>query len=229
MSETTQPPPSGPKKDQLSISRGQIVFTLVILIIVVYGAYAFKGNLGFKELTKDDIYNLLINIGIITIVIERSLEIFVTIWRGQDRIPLDKDAEMDEDNLALVQAKFEKGKVEKKELSEAQNESKISIKVLEDYRGVTRVIAMRASLIAGIIVSIAGFRILSVIFCSTCNGSPLIGGMQLVLFNISDILLTAGILAGGSKGLHTLTELLGNFFDQSNKRLKSLGRTTTQK
>ena len=89
-------------------------------------------------------------------------------------------------------------------------------KILENYRSDTAVLTIRTSLVIGIIISAAGFRILDTLFVT----ENIKGDFQSILFGMTDILLSAGVLAGGSAAIHELSSSLGQFFESSNKRNK---------
>ena len=90
----------------------------------------------------------------------------------------------------------------RKQLEEAKND-------LEEYRSITKNIISILSLFAGIVISLAGVRILQ----SFADISLV--GKQLSLFNTIDILLTGGLLAGGSAGVHRLTKVYEQVTDVS--------------
>ena len=98
----------------------------------------------------------------------------------------------------------EKLKIKKQELEDAEEN-------LENYRSSTRNIISLLSLLAGIVISLAGVRILQ-----TFADIDLVG-KQLSLFNAIDVLLTGGLLAGGSAGVHRLTKVYEQVTDVSNK------------
>ena len=68
-----------------------------------------------------------------------------------------------------------------------------------------------ASLIVGIAVSLAGVRFLEPFFEISS-----LSGFQLLLFHSLDILLTAGLLSGGSDGIHQIT----SFYRQQIAQIK---------
>ena len=82
---------------------------------------------------------------------------------------------------------------------------------LETYRSNTRNIISLLSLLAGIVISLAGVRILQTF------ADVALEGKQLSLFNAIDVLLTGGLLAGGSAGVHRLTKVYEQVTDVSNK------------
>lgn len=73
-------------------------------------------------------------------------------------------------------------------------------------------IATITSLIVGIAVSLAGVRFLEPFFEIKSSG------YQAILFHALDILLTAGLLSGGSDGIHQLTSFYRQRIDNSKSK-----------
>jgi hypothetical protein len=71
---------------------------------------------------------------------------------------------------------------------------------LINYRAYTEKYALRIGFVIGIVLALAGFRILHVIF-DMGDLDP----NQEALFNGIDILLTATLVSGGSKGVNKVT------------------------
>ena len=74
------------------------------------------------------------------------------------------------------------------------------------------------SLIFGLLISAIGFRALqSIVDIEAWKG---ITGNQLNAFYLVDILLTSGLIAGGSDGVHKLMQIYSTFMDASNEKRK---------
>ena len=82
---------------------------------------------------------------------------------------------------------------------------------VSNYRNITKNIIALLSLLAGVVISLAGIRILQ-----SFTDVSLVG-KQLSLFNAIDVLLTGGLLAGGSAGVHRLTKVYEEVTDVSKK------------
>jgi hypothetical protein len=63
-----------------------------------------------------------------------------------------------------------------------------------------------------VVISAAGVRTLAELV------SLPTGGFQLGLFQAADVLLTAGILAGGSTGINSIADLIGSYVDAARQR-----------
>ncbi len=99
----------------------------------------------------------------------------------------------------------------KKELENFKQQLEQAEDDLEKYKEETKAVVSRLSLLAGILISLAGVRILQ----SFANIS--LEGKQLSLLNTIDVLLTGGLLAGGSEGVYRLTKVYEDVTDVNKK------------
>ena len=124
---------------------------------------------------------------------ERFIGAFNSIWRRRGRLELIRGVEN----------------------AKTKNEQIEAQKKLDAYRSRTETLAMYSGFAIGLIVGFAGVHTLQVIFDA---GS--LSGSQKTLFQGVDIVLTAGLIAGGSKGINAITSLLGNFLEASKQKVK---------
>ncbi len=136
----------------------------------------------------------LIQLGILYIValfVERSLEVLIKAWRQGSKSRLEEQARSAEQS--------EKVEAEKK---------------LQEYKAGTQRRALLVGLTMGIMVSLSGVRLLGPIFeLSSAEAS-----FQHAVFQFTDIILTAGLIAGGSATIHELMALVDDFLRTSRKR-----------
>ena len=138
----------------------------------------------------------LVQLGILYVValfVERSLEVLLKAWRQGGKTRLEEQARAADDS------------------GRAAAESE-----LQEYRAGTQKRALLAGLTLGIMVSLSGVRLLGPIFDFGAAAS----GFQQGLFQFTDILLTAGLIAGGSATIHELMALIDDFLRASRKRAK---------
>ncbi len=211
-------------KSFYSRNLSQITFILFALVIIFFGASIKTNRILFHDNLQQRAIDLLTNLGVLILVLERTLEIYASIWFRKDRIPLDESVSKAD---ALVDIEVKKSavpeKVDEPKLEKALDQRKTASEKLKEYKQKTMTYTIWVSFFAGIIISIAGFRVLDSLFISDN-----ITGIQLRIYTYADILLTAGILAGGSNGMHSLSTTLGAFFDSSKERLRNGSRTTNQ-
>ena len=75
------------------------------------------------------------------------------------------------------------------------------------YKSETQKLSLRVSFFIGILVSAVGIRTLGSLVVDI-SAYP---SAQKAFFNLVDILITAGLLAGGSEGIHQLTSVYTNY------------------
>ena len=131
---------------------------------------------------------------VVALFVERSLEVFIKIWRHGEKSRLEEDARTAEENAKAV--------AERK---------------LEEYRAGTRKRALLAGLALGFLVSVSGVRLLGPIFEF---GGADDSSLQQAVFRFTDIVVTAGLIAGGSATVHELMALVDDFLKTSRKRTK---------
>lgn len=169
---------------------GGLVAVVVIVALVVFVLLPSDWKT-FEEFDVSQVGSMLATLGVIALFLERSLEVFISIWR-------------------------EKGKAELLESSE---------KTKEDYRANTQRIAMLVSFSASCLISAVGVRTLQPLV-----GSDTLSGMgerQTDWFHFVDVFLTAGLLAGGSEGIHKLTQVYTTFMEASAIRAEGASQQTT--
>ena len=144
------------------------------------------------NVTAGSLQNLLFSLLLITTFKERAQEIYVIAWRQEGRYKKEqavKDAGEDEQKKAVAQGE------------------------LQTYRATTGRYVSIVSLSSGFFISLAGVRVLSPLVKTAGMSS----GQQEWLF-VVDVLLTAGLLAGGSKMIHEVMAVVS----------EALGRTRGQ-
>jgi hypothetical protein len=126
------------------------------------------------------------------LLVERVLDVFLTIWRAPTSEAIETEAKQQ------PQASAERAEKEK---------------ALQARKAGTRTIAMWSALLIGTLVSAAGLRSFSWFVDAEVIAE--LPAAQSSLFIGIDILLTAGVIAGGSDGIHKIAEVLRNFLKTS--------------
>lgn len=174
------------------------IILLICLIIFVALVTALLGWFDTVRLRRDldfDHYSsLLVDLFIITVIVERFIEVFNSIWRRKGRLEHSRNVEYAENDEAR---------------KEAQRE-------LDAYRARTETLAMYSGFAIGIIIGICGFHTLHSIF-----DVQALQGFQKTAFLASDIVLTAGLIAGGSKGINAVTSLIGEFLQATKEQAEA--------
>lgn len=175
---------------------------LIIAVALLVSVFELTSTAVLKEgINQADYNSLFANLAIIAVILERFIEVFNSIWRRKGKIEL---------QLAVDAAK-------------TPEERLTAQKALDTYRSQTETYAMYGGFMVGLVVAIAGVHVLQVIYDMSS-----LTGWQSALFRATDIVLTAGLLAGGSKGVNAVTAVVGNTLQRSAERAREAGRRTTE-
>ena len=168
-----------------------LLVAALVIVVVVQGDALTPAGVAVGE---RPFLTALVQLGILYIValfVERSLEVLLKAWRQGGKARLEGEG----------QAAGEGGR------AAAESE-------LREYRAGTQRRALLFGLTLGIMVSLSGVRLLGPIFDFGAAASA----FQQAVFQFTDILLTAGLIAGGSATIHELMALIDDFLKASRKR-----------
>jgi F0F1-type ATP synthase assembly protein I len=143
----------------------------------IVGPMKFHENIGLSSISQ-----MLIILLLITVFLERALEVFVLTFRAPG-----------EDNYA-------------------DNAEKLA-----EYKHETRRITLSSALFMGILISMIGIRGIGAFIDFQENTIP----WQRAWFHILDILLTGGVIAGGSNFIHKMLQIITTFMDAVTAAQKS--------
>ena len=168
---------------------------LIIFVAIVITLFDWFDTIRLrKDLYYDHYSSLFAGLFIITVIVERFIEVFNSIWRRQRRLEHIRDVEYAGNDKDRVKAQ----------------------RKLDTYRARTETLAMYSGFVIGIIIGICGLRTLHSIF-----DFEALQGFQKTAFLATDIVLTAGLVAGGSKGINAVTSLVGEFLEVSKERTEA--------
>jgi len=173
----------------------RIWWTLIVLVLAII-TISFGDSLRPID-TEDDPFRIALSqlgiLYIVALIVERSLEVIIKAWRQADKSHYKERVRLAEDDDSKAEAQKE----------------------LEKYRTGTQKRALIVGFILGIFLSVFGIRFLGAIFYfSDVSGWSFQQGM----FQFIDIILTAGLIAGGSATIHELMALIDDFLKSSRKR-----------
>lgn len=178
----------------------------LIVVVVLVGILTFQTT-PQPVIFKNDITQtgtLLAYLFVVALFLERSLEVFITAWREPSKLKQEREIKrLTEAVLAntMTQAELDAAKGE-----------------LEVFRSNTRSLALLVSFAFGLIISAVGVRTLQQFV--EVDGLKALSETQLNLFHLADVCLTGGLLAGGSEGIHKVTQVYTNYMDASAERAK---------
>ena len=162
----------------------------IVVAIIVGGSLAMWPSLEFVKLGGPDFASRFAVLIFFSLLIERTVEVVMSIWRSEEANKRESEVRY------LIASK-----------TPADDETLINAQLrLIEYKAETMKWAMPLSFTLGLLVSAFGVRALSqFIDLTTETGKPL--EQQLWWFNMSDIVFTGALLAGGADPIHKLLDL----------------------
>lgn len=171
-----------------------LVFIVLIAITIYYSVHPQVAPLK-ADLTFQTVLGALGAIFIIVLLVERFTEIAVTIWYQPTTDQLKEEI----DALSKDPAKIDEMQKKSRELAA--------------YKVKTKSFALLFGFSASVIVCSAGIGLLSILVEPGQANGHLIRGV--------DILLTSGLIAGGSDAFHQFVSALETFFVESKKKMEN--------
>lgn len=176
---------------------------IILLLVTLFTTRSFEEYV-FNEVTQGAVVSLLTPLFIIALFLERALEVFISAWR--------------EPRKQEIQTRIDVLRVSK---GVPPGASAVGLggpaTEMEVYKADTKRIAFLCGVGAGILISVAGVRVLHPLV----NWDADMAGSQAAMFNTVDVFLTGGLLGGGSDGMHKLVSVITDFLDST--RLKVQG------
>ncbi len=181
----------------------------------------------FGEFSLDKITQMLTFLTLISLFIERSLEVIIATWRHPGEDGFNGEIQYYESQIADLKSELvSENPPKSEELSHKMSDlEKIKLRRTE-YKSQTKKIALWTALFIGVIISGVGVRALETLLKITdlnnlpTNQQPIFYAGQCI-FRLFDTLLTGGLIAGGSDGIHKLTNLIAEFLDETQNRIKN--------
>lgn len=174
-----------------------------ILVAVAVGAFtAMWSPLKFINLGGSDFASRFSALVFFSLLIERTVEILMSIWRSQ---------EANEREAAVRRLVSANTPHTDPDLIQAQTD-------LIQYKAETLQWTMPVSFALGLLISAFGVRALSQFIDQAAIGAGALPEAQRWWFNMSDILFTGALLAGGADPIHKLLDLYRKFVESSAAR-----------
>lgn len=187
--------------------------TIGVCIVIALFAARITDVIRFTSFSAEEFVQLITPLFLIALFIERVLEVFISSWRAPGTEKLERDVKEVKDALSAA----------KQTPPVATNFTLVDQTSREhnlgDYKATTRRWTWIAGTLLGVIVAALGVRALG-LFVDASEFADLREG-QRVWFTRLDILLTGGVLAGGSDSLHQLVNTFTNFMKKSAENAKS--------
>ena len=173
-------------------------YAFLMLAVGVLVALLEPGLVRFAPLSVAELTEIITPLIIVSLFMERALEVFVTAWRQAERDQLD---------LACEAPEIDAGERDQRRRRAAA------------HRGETRCVTLLASVTLGVLVSALGLRALEHLVDADMLAA--LAHWQHVGFMVLDVTITGALLAGGAEGLHKVMAAFTTFMEQSSRRMRS--------
>ena len=170
-----------------------------------------------SDFGADEVVTILAVLIFVSLLVERTLEVFVSALRDP--------------GASLLKGKITRLKEQKTELEGDSGEPPQSTALKEvieelhkmvdeqiNYKSTTMRISLYTALSAGLLASAVGIRTLE-----SLSGDNVFGPLsdtQETAFQLTDVLLTGGLIAGGAEGIHRMANVFNDFMDSTADRAK---------
>jgi hypothetical protein len=191
----------GPTSDE---ARGyglrlRMAYLLAVILTLALIAVRNPPLVKFRELSLEDVVGTLAALAIISAFLERAVEVFVAAWRVGEQQQL-------EIKLQRLRADRARGA-----------EVKALRLQLNQFRHETRMYSLAASVVLGILISLAGVRALAaVVETAPIEQAYWHNGF----FSVLDVLITGALLSGGADAIHKVVSTFTTFMEATKSRVK---------
>ena len=179
-------------------------FVALAAVVLVYKSH--MGVIHFRNFSPGDLAQQLTPLLLVAVFIERSLEVFLTVWRGGRATTLQRDVEK-----ATALADNDPSKVEK--LHAAKD-------ALANYKFSTQQIAFPLALVLGMLICALGIRGLGTLVDWSLPSNAVVLDYQRKWFNVMDVLLTGALVGGGSDFVHQVITTITDLMDATSQKAK---------
>lgn len=142
---------------------------------------------------------------LVTAFVERAIQVIIGIWVEPGRVEI-------RGRIRAARARAAAGDAAAAEDEAAQRVA------LDGYRAATGRLAFTIAFLAGIAVSWVGVRSLRTLV-DPSSYAELGGALQRHLFTLVDVVVTGGLIAGGTKGMHELMQVITEFFGKARDKI----------
>ena len=208
---------------------------IIVAVAILLPASLTPNLFSFKPFGWDEVGRLLTFLILIALFLERALEVFITTWRHPGQEQLDKSVQSCERKIGelktQIKTKFQQPETvaitEELDSEELKNLEKNLEKFNLDraeHKSQTTKIALWLALFMGLLISGVGIRALETliilkVYTPPEEQPPFYDG-QVLIFHVLDTILTGGLIAGGSDGIHKLTGVFTAFLEETRNQIK---------
>lgn len=156
-----------------------------------------------------DVTKLLTRFFVLALFVERTLEVFITAWRGEETVK--RENELRAVKESLVQSPPDPS---------LHDDVKTKADWLAKYKCETQAIALRSALVLGILIAAVGARSFKVFVDPPAKGPGWLN-IQTGLFHVLDVLVSGGIIGGGTDAIHKMMNVITEFFNATASKMKN--------
>jgi hypothetical protein len=203
-----------PAPQRMTTRQMGLLAMLPLGVILSFPVWLAPDHLEFRELNVAHIMQVLAILFMVALLAERALEIFVGTWRSPGATQLELAVSMLGDEIARLEKLAEPDPAA---LAAARAGLEDARRQERQYRCITRQVVLWVGLGVGLLVSAVGCRALEVLVDPSLQGWSAAQGNA---FRLVDVMLTGGVIAGGSEGIHRIATVFDNFMSATAKRAK---------
>ncbi len=200
-----------------------LFFWILAIFVLTLTLWLTKVPITFKSFTYEDVLRQLSVIFLAALFAERALEVFITTWRGPGANDREKTFKQLDKHFVeykamtpeALQAAHIDLQVERGKLDAADRE-------YSTYKSQTQRIALWSSLILGLAISAVGVRSIEMLVDAKVIGDLAASSPnQVSAFRVVDVLLTGGLIGGGSEGVHKVAQVFTDFMDKTRQKINA--------
>ena len=203
-----------PAPQRLTARQLGLLAMLPLGVILSFPVWLAPDHLEFRELNVTHSTQVLAIRCMVALLAERALEIFVGTWRSPGATQLELAVSILEDEIARLEKLPEPDHAA---LAAARAGLEDARRQERQYRCVTRQTGLWVGLGVGLLDSAVGCRAREVLVDPSLQDWSAAQGNA---FRLVDVMLTGGVIAGGSEGIHRIATVFDNFMSATAKRAK---------
>lgn len=198
---------------------------IIALVIIVFGALvSFNWELfQVDPMLFENGSSVFLKYSIIIIAVERAAQVYIGIRYETKKRSIKTKIASTQKEIKALETQTENKKVSKdelpatiKDLKKLQSDDAQLQNELTDHRNEVQRIALKVVFFAGIVLAIGGLSILNDMFYTPDTWADCDEGwckLQMYLFRGMDILITGGLIGGGSKSFHQFLSNIDHYVE----------------
>ena len=174
-----------------------IIVILLIVVVLVLQYYSKATGIPFKLFTQSDVLAIITSMFVVAVFMERSIEAILTPVRAPDRQKIEQELEDIRKAAETDDSKKDGQRAKEREL--------------EVYKLETAQRAYWISFVFGLVISLVGVRTLAGLVDP--EALKTLGAIHRTLFSCVDIVLTGGVIGGGSAAIDKIGRGISSYFN----------------